>query len=363
MAPDAMSRRDFVKAAGVGAVALSALPAAGQDAPARAPVMMREEDEPIAALVKKHTGHEPTSVEELKWYQIYGDSDSTSYSVRCGEREYVVRVPARARAWAMGSLGLDADYHAVIGEYVCDALRERGLGAPIVYAVDRDCDIMDRPCSVASRIPGRPWRAYEDDGPEQRVAPATGQEVGRFVRGLHEIAPREGFGPVTDEGVGLMGSSSDLVWVLQQSRAEGARRRGAISDDEFKLTTKIIDRWAPQCDMDEGRILWMDDIMFGVLVDAQKRTATGVSHAVEAWSGDPDYELEWFAYYAEDTDAPIAPPDEFAEGYGRPYDEKCDKRSFYRMCCYLCKFAWLNMKTERAAHHRERFREIIERLA
>jgi len=356
-----LTRREFIGRTALGASGLSVF---GSQANADDRRTISPEHEPIAAVVEKHTGRTATSVEELKWFHAYGDSNGTSYSVRCGKREYIVRVPRQARKWPLGDLGSEADYHAVIGKYVCTGLREQRLGAPIVYAVDRDCDILDRPCAVASRVPGRPWRYYEDLWRKHRITspPAHGREMGRLVRGIHEIRPRRGFGPVTDDGVGLVDSWSDMIHTLFNTWAEKAFRRRAISEEQRSLADAVIDKWASQCDPTAGRILWMDDIMFGALVDAERRAVTGVSHAVGAWSGDPDYELEWFAYYREDTDSLTSPPEEFAEGYGRRYDEVSDKRRFYRMSIYLCKLTWLDMKTERAKQHRERLDRILRQL-
>ena len=126
--------------------------------------------------------------------------------------------------------------------------------------------------------------------------------------------------------------------------------------------TAVIDRWAPESDIPEGRVLWMDDIMFGVMVNAGKRTVTGLCHAAGAASGDPDYELEWFAYYHEDTHSLVTPPDEFAEGYGLPYSERSDKRAFYRMSCYLAKLSWLPVASQRALDHRRKLLATARRL-
>ena len=337
---------------------------------------MTGEDEAVAAVVKKHTGHDATSVEKLNpgpwlWFDRYGDDSATYYSVRCVEREYVVRVPLRRFSWGMAEYGLTDEYHAVIGRHLLDALCEAGQGAPIVYAVDRDCDFLDRPCAVSSRVPGRPWRYFETmrhDDPdrppeERREAPATGQQMGTFVRALHNIRPLRGFGPLTDDGVGLVDSWSDWIGALTNALAQKVRDREAISGEESAEISAAIGKWAPECEIDEGRALWMDDIMFGLLVDATKRVVTGVSHAAAAWSGDPDYELEWFAYYDQDTGGLQYSVAEFAEGYGRPYDEQSDKRCFYRMSCYLAKLSWLPLETERAIDHRRKLMEIARMLA
>ena len=263
------------------------------------------------------------------------------------------------------------EYHAVIGKYVLDAMREKGLGAPIVYAVDRDCDILDRPCSVASRVPGRPWRYFEKmwyDDPERpperwKDAPASGAEMGRFVKGIHDIRPVKGFGPVTDDGVGLLDSWPDWVGRFAHTCAKAAHARGAISETQLTAAHAVIGKWSPQCHVDDGRILHMSDIMFAAMVDFDAQTVTGVPQAMEACSGDPDYELEWFAYYNEDTICLQHTSAEFAEGYGRPYDEKSDKRRFYRLSIYLCKFTWFNMSTDRATHHLKCFEELLGKLA
>jgi len=332
----------------------------------------------VAAVVRKHTGQKPTSVEMVwsqecpwPWFYGHGDDQSSNYSVRCKEREYMVRIPDASVPWTVAGVGLPDEYHAVIGKYVLDALRERGLGAPIVYAVDRDCDILDRPCSIASRVPGRPWRYFEemrhedpDRPPERRKdAPASGAELGRFVKGIHDIRPVKGFGPVTDGGVGLLGSWPDWVGKFSQNCGKAALARGAISKAQFVAAADIIEKWSPLCHVDGGRILHMSDIMFAAMVDFGSQTVTGVPQATEACSGDPDYELEWFAYYDEDTGGLDYSADEFAQGYGRPYNERSDKRRFYRLSIYLCKFTWFDMSTSRAKHHLARFQELLSKLA
>jgi hypothetical protein len=351
-----MDRREFVRAAGVGAAAiLSAKPGAGQDVAPRAPVMA-DEDQAVAAIVEKHTGHVATSVEELTWFDVYGDATAQYYSVRCQEREYIVRVPPPNPA---------DEYRAVIGKYVLDELRARGLMAPLVCAIDRDCDNLGGPVAVTTRIPGRPWRHYEElwfQKPDLPM-PATGAEVGRYVRGLHDIPAAGGFGPLDDEGVGLTESWTEACWSRDTKWAEAALARQNLSPEEFALVAAVIDERAPECDIPEGSVLWMDDIMFGMMVDSRKRTVTGVCHAASAASGDPDYELEWFAYYYEDTHSLIVPPDEFADGYGRAYNEKSDRRSFYRMSCYLCKLSWLPADSERALDHRRKLLGIAHRLS
>jgi len=354
-----MDRREFVRAAGIGAAAMWwAGLAVGQDPMARAPVMA-DEDETLTALAKKHTGQDATSVEELTWFDIYGDSGARYYSVRSEERESIVRVPPLDQA------NEETEYRSVIGRYVLDELRGRGLPAPLVLAVDRDLDIMDRPVAVTTRIPGRPWRHYEEvwaTNPETPM-PATGAEVGRYVRGLHEITAAQGFGPLDDDGVGRLESWAETRFSQDTAWAERAFARGNLQQDDFALVNAVIDKWAVECDIPQGRVLWMDDVMFGVMVDAQKRTVTGVCHAAAAASGDPDYELEWFAYYAEDTQSLMVPPEEFAEGYGRPYNERSTKRSFYRMSCYLCKLSWLPPGTERALDHHRKLMGIARMLS
>lgn len=353
-----IDRRQFVRAASIGAaVVASPIGAATQGAPARAPRAVGE-DEALAAVVREHTGHDPTSVEELTWFDIYGDGTARYFSVRCEEREYIVRVPPA------GQENGQADHCALIGTYVFDQLRARGLVAPHVLAVDRDCDTMDRPVAVTTRIPGRPWRHYEEvwfEHPDTAM-PATGREVGEYVRGLHDIPAARGFGPLDDGGVGAVGSWAEACWSRDMGWAETALARQNLSPEEFALVAATIERWAVERDVAEGRILWVDDIMFGVMVDAGQRTVTGVCHAAAAISGDPDYELEWFAYYLEGTRSLVVPPDEFAEGYGRPYNEKSDKRSFYRMSCYLAKLSWLPVDSGRAMDHRRKLLEIARGL-
>lgn len=131
------SRRTFVQTVGMGAAAMwSWGQSTAQQAPARAPVM-GDEDAALAAVVKKHTNHNATSVEKLNpgpwpWFDRYGDDSAVYYSVRCVEREYVVRVPLSPFSWGMAEYGLTDEYHAAIGRYVLDSLREAGQGAPTV---------------------------------------------------------------------------------------------------------------------------------------------------------------------------------------------------------------------------------------
>ena len=365
-----LTRRGFVGNAALGAAAAATAsgrsPAASaQEARSRARPDIAPEDEALAALVEKHTGHEATSVELLPYFQVYGDGRGKNYSVRCDEREYVVRVPDRAVYWPFGDLGLADEYHAVVGKYVLDELRKRGPWAPTVYAVDRDCDIMDRPCAVSARLPGRLWRHYEEvrKSKPDTPLPATGQSMGTFLKALHSIPAERGFGPMNDDGVGLLPDYVDFIQQAHQTWAEKAHKRGNLSDEELALSLDLIDRWAPECDIDQGHVVYFCDIMFFALVDALRRVVTGVSHAVEAWSADPDYELEWFAYYDEDRESPIVPADEFAEGYGRPYNEKSDKRSFLRACHYLCQLSWYDPKRKDVAHHRRKLADILKKLA
>jgi hypothetical protein len=193
--------------------------------------------------------------------------------------------------------------------------------------------------------------------------PATGEAVGRYLHGLHGIPTAHGFGPLDDDGVGALQSWAETRWSQDTAWAERALARGNLQQDDFSVVNAVIDKWAVECDIAEGRVLCMDDAMFGLMVDARKRTVTGVCHAAAAASGDPDYELEWFAYYAEDTDSLMVRPEEFGVGYGRPYDERSDKRSFYRMSCYLCKLRWLPLGSERAIDHRRKLMQIARMLS
>jgi len=337
---------------------------------------VQAEYDAVAQVVRKHTGHEATSVEAFspngaQWYQSYGDAKSADYSVRCEQLEYVVRVPNDALPWPMGYLGLTQEYHAVIGTYVLEGLRQAGLPAPAIYAVDRDCEILDRPVALTSRLPGRPWRYYEEvkrgrseAWDELDIDPSVvGRQMGGFVKGLHGLKPIEGFGPLTDEGVGLMASWPEFIRTLFQGWARKAAHREAISESQLSAVSSVIDKWSEQCHLKQGYILHMSDIMSAALVDASTGAVTGVSQAAEAWSGDPDYELEWFAYYDQDAGGLQYSADEFARGYGRSYIDSSDKRLYYRMSIYLCKLTWLDATTTRGRHHQQHLQKTLDRLA
>ena len=238
-----LTRREFVGNAALGAAAVAAAngrsPAtSAQEAPTRARPDIGPEDEALAALGEKHTGREATSVELLPYFEVYGDGRGKNYSVRCDEREYVVRVPDKPTYWPFGDLALTDEYHAVVGKYVLDELRKRGPWAPAVYALDRDCDIVDRPCAVSSRLPGRLWRHYEEarKSKPDTPLPATGQSMGAFLKALHSIPVKRGFGPMNDDGVGLLPDYVDFIQQAHQTWAEKAHQRGNLSDEELVLS-------------------------------------------------------------------------------------------------------------------------------
>jgi len=81
-------------------------------------------------------------------------------------------------------------------------------------------------------------------------------------------------------------------------------------------------------EFDEYLVLSLCGFVLLALADAERRAVTGVPHAAAAWPGDPRYELEHFAYCAEDTHRLIVPTAELPEALGRRCGEESGKERF-----------------------------------